>query len=128
MGEQKTWLRDLKFDQKKSQRDGKSILRSTSHQSDVSSGSLVHANIASKGENFKESRRAEDTTGRPDNHQVDTSSTSSTDQDMHLSGADGKEDAALEATILKIKASYRKGRRLRELREAITSSDMAKLE
>nr|WP_321457228.1 LPD38 domain-containing protein [uncultured Cohaesibacter sp.] len=130
MGEEKTWLlssyQDLKHGKGKSQRGGKSILRSTDHQPDVSSGSLAEPNIPPKEGKFKKSqrdkdsmarpvslqedtsssslagnRRAEGSTERPDSRQMDThsSSTSSADQSMDLSGIYDKSDPELQAAI-----------------------------
>lgn len=97
LGQEKTWLltsyEDLKYKGDKSQRDGKSILRSTSHQSDASSGSLADTSVNPKGGDIKESRRVEGRTERPDNHQADTSSASSADQDLRLEAPEGKPDA-----------------------------------
>ena len=88
MGEDKIWLltsyEDVRFKEKQSQRDGKSILRSTSHQSDVSSGSLADTNISPKEGNIKDSQALDGTTkgsatGKPGQ------------QDMRLDSKPGKD-------------------------------------
>ena len=103
MGEKKTWLlssyQDLKFGEKNSQRDGKSILRSTDHQPDVSSSSLADNTIPREGKDFKESRRPTDTMARSEDHQADTSSTSSAEQNMALDVPKGKLEKDLAEAI-----------------------------
>lgn len=112
-GEDKVWLLTAYEDVKgltriKSQRSSDTMARAKGLQGDTSSSSLADTSIAPKGQNIKESRRVEDTTGRSDSRQVDTSSTPKThngaDQTMRVAGADGKVDPDLQAAIARADA------------------------